>query len=81
MQADYNPQAPKKATNLSVNSDLLGKARDLNINLSATLEQALIDMLRQRQREQWLAENRKAISAYNEHVEQHGVFSDGLRTF
>ena len=33
----YNTAAPKKAANLSVNSDLLRKTRELNINLSATL--------------------------------------------
>ncbi len=81
MQPDYNPQAPKKATNLSVNSDLLNKARAMDINLSATLEQALIEALKQRQREQWLVENRNAIAAYNDHVEKQGVFSDGLRAF
>jgi antitoxin CcdA len=53
----------------------------LDINLSATLEQALAGALKKKQREQWLAENRKAINAYNEHVEAHGVFSDDLRSF
>ena len=77
----YNPQAPKRAANLSVNGDLLSKAKDLDINLSATLEQALIEALKKKQREQWLAENRKAIDAYNAHVEAHGVFSDDLRSF
>lgn len=81
MRTAYNPNAPKRAANLSVNGDLLNKAKDLDINLSATLEQALIEALKKKQREQWLAENRKAISAYNEHVEAHGVFSDGLRGF
>lgn len=37
----YNSAAPKKAANLSINSDLLRKTRELNINLSATLERAL----------------------------------------
>jgi len=36
---------------------------------------------RQKQQEQWLAENRKAISAYNDDVRANGVFSDGLRSF
>ena len=43
MQALYDFDAPKKATNLSLNSDLLKKTKALNINLSATLEQALKD--------------------------------------
>lgn len=81
MHAVFNLQAPKKSTNLSVNSDLLRRARELDINLSATLERALADMLTMRRREQWLTENEGAISAYNERVEREGVFSDGLRSF
>ena len=79
MPSTYNALAPKKATHLSINSDLHNQARNLNINLSATLEQALAETLQQRQREQWLAENQAAITAYNERVEREGVFSDGLR--
>ena len=81
MHATYNTQAPKKATNLSINADLLRQARAMDINLSATLEQALLEALKKRLREQWLLENRAAIAAYNDHVEKHGVFSDGLRSF
>lgn len=81
MQTIYDQNAPKKATNLSINSDLLSKAREMDINLSNTLEQALTETLRERQRDQWLAENRKAIQAYNAEVEEKGVFSDGLRSF
>ncbi len=81
MQPIFNPRAPKKAANLSVNADLLRGARELNINLSATLEQALIHALEQHRREQWLVRNRDAIDACNEHVEAHGVFSAELRIF
>ncbi len=81
MHALFDPQASKKATNLSINSDLLSKARDSGINLSATLEQALIEALKAKQQEQWLAENRAAISGYNEDVEKHGSFADTLRSF
>lgn len=77
----YDSNAPKKATNLSINSDLLNKAKALDINLSATLEQALAQLLRQRQQEQWLKENRAAIAAYNQDVEAHGSFGDALRSF
>jgi antitoxin CcdA len=81
MLSAYNTLAPKKAANLSINADLLTKAKELDINLSATLEQALIDTLKKRLRDQWVAENQAAIEAYNEHVEEHGAFSDELRTF
>jgi antitoxin CcdA len=81
MDPAYDNKAPKKAANLSINADLLNRARELDINLSATLEQALVEIVKQRQRERWLAENRDAIAAYNDHVEKHGAFSDGMRTF
>ena len=77
----YDSQAPKKATNLSINSDLLGRARELDINLSAALEQALTQLLKQRQQEQWLAQNREATAAYNQVIEKHGTFGDALRSF
>ena len=81
MQITYDTRAPKRPANLSVNGDLLNKARELDINLSATFELALAAALREKQRTQWLAENRTAIEGYNDHVEKHGVFSDGLRSF
>jgi len=77
----FDIQAPKKPTNLSINSDLLSKARKMNINLSATLENALARQLQISQREQWLQENEKAIQAYNDFVENEGVFSDDVRSF
>lgn len=81
MQPIYDPLAPKKAANLSINADLLGQAKALDINLSATLELALVAALKQKRQQQWLVENRLAIEAYNRQLEGQGVFSDGLRTF
>lgn len=81
MQPAYDIRAPKRPANLSVNGDLLNKARELDINLSATLEQALVVALRKKLEARWLAENSAAIDAYNDHVEKRGVFSDGLRSF
>jgi antitoxin CcdA len=77
----YDQQTPKKPTNLSINSDLLAKARKRKINLSATLEHALIIQLRQSEREQWKQENREAIEALNGLAEKHGLFSDSFRDF
>lgn len=77
----YNAEAPKKPTNVSINSDLLNQARSLKINLSATLEQALTEQLREQRRALWRQENAAAIQAYNEHVEEYGTFSDSVRKF
>lgn len=72
---------PKKATNVSVNKELLQEAKSLGINLSATLEQALAAKIRERRRAQWIADNAEAIDSYNEDVRKNGVFSDGRRLF
>lgn len=72
---------PRKATNLSIRKDLLDQARASGVNLSATLERALTEELAKARRQKWLDENREAIEAYNAHVEEHGVFSDTLRSF
>lgn len=77
----FDANAPKKAANLSVNSDLLRQAREHGINLSEVLEAALTDVVRKARQDAWLVENREAIEKYNRYVEKHGVFSDGLRRF
>jgi len=65
MQYMFDKNAPKKPANLSINSDLLASSRNLKINLSATLEQALENRVRATLREQWLVENEKALSLCN----------------
>ncbi len=81
MNIALNVQALKKPTNVSINSELLLKAKQLKINLSATLEAALIEVVNAKQRELWKQENQAAIKAYNQMIESHGVFSDDLRSF
>ncbi|MBF6595891.1 MAG: type II toxin-antitoxin system CcdA family antitoxin [Thermaceae bacterium] len=77
----YNIAAPKKPTNLTVNSDLLLQAKALEINISAVLEQALAEQVKKLKAEAWVQENQEAIAAYNKDVEESGSFSDGLRSF
>ena len=77
----FNPLGPKKSANLSINAELLLQAKQLNINLSQTLEQHLAEIVRQAQRDQWLAENKGALDEYNRRIESRGTFSDGLRRF
>lgn len=71
----------KKPANLSVDEKLLEGARRLKLNLSRVLENGLAEVIRREERAAWLQRNRAALEAYNEHVEKHGVFSDGLRSF
>ena len=77
----YDTSAPKRSTNLSINSDLLRKAKALHVNLSKALEQRLVEILLEEKRREWRKENRDAIETYNRRIQAGGVFSDGLRSF
>jgi antitoxin CcdA len=71
----------KAPTNLTVRADLVRRARKLKLNLSQIFEDALEEVLRRHEREEWLAENGEAISGYNQRVKKRGLFSDGRRRF
>ena len=73
--------AAKRATNVSIRGDLLDAAREAGVNLSATLERGLMEGLASVRSTRWREENREAIAAYNEYVEEPGAFSDGIRAF
>lgn len=77
----FDPSAPRKTTNLSVNADLLAQAHKLEINLSKALEEKLLELLRADRQKRWLEANAAAIQDANDFVAKHGVFSDGLREF
>ena len=77
----FDQAAPKKATNLSINSDLLHQAKERHINLSQTLELRLAELLREEKCRTWQEENGEAIGDYNRRIEACGTFSDGLRRF
>jgi len=79
MQKYFDESAPKKATNLSINSDLLAKARGLKINLSAALEGVLALQVKNSARSAWLNENKEAINALNDLADNNGLFSDSYR--
>lgn len=81
MQVNDENQGAKKAANLSINQALLAEARQLNINLSATLEQALRERIRHEKRQQWLRENQQAIERCNQLTEANGLFADSHRVF
>ena len=71
----------KKAANLSVRADLLEQAKAYKINLSQTLETALAVEVKKHREAEWLEQNKEAIEAYNREIAEHGLWSDGLRTF
>lgn len=77
----YDPNAPKKTTHLSINSDLLRQAREEKINLSQALEKHLAESMMEIKRLRWQEGSREAIEEYAQFVEKHGCFGDSLRCF
>ncbi|HQS67974.1 MAG TPA: type II toxin-antitoxin system CcdA family antitoxin, partial [Sulfuricurvum sp.] len=64
MTAYYNPNAPKKSANLSINSDLIQQAKALKINLSKLLEEKLAQTIAAQKESVWIDENKEAIEEY-----------------
>ncbi len=81
MRMNAPPRIParRKATNLSLPSDLVAEAKALGLSVSQIAERALAEAVRQAKAEAWLAENRQAIEAYNAKVAEQGMFNDDLR--
>ncbi len=71
----------KSKTNVSIDAELLAKAREFGNILSPLLEEAIQMRLRQDEEKLWLAENSAATESYNRGIQEHGVFSEGLRSF
>jgi antitoxin CcdA len=71
----------KIATNLSARADLVAEAKALGVNLSEVFESAVLEAVRRKRREAWLADNREAIESYNARVARDGLFSDKWRKF
>lgn len=81
MQPGYDKNADKKSVNLSVNSDLIRLARERKVNLSALLEESLVESLRREELERWKEESKESFKSYNQMVEEHGIPSDEFGLF
>jgi len=79
MTMRYDKTAKKKATTLSINSDLLAKVKELDINISAVLQESLEKEFIIQKEKQWCEENKEAIEKYNKDLEENGLISDEHR--
>ncbi|WP_206711324.1 type II toxin-antitoxin system CcdA family antitoxin [Aquisalinus flavus] len=77
----YDRKAPKKATNVTINADLLQQAKALKLNLSALSERAIEEAVRAEKKRRWQEDNAEAIAAYEERIETHGTLSEQLRAW
>lgn len=72
--------APKKPTNLSLNSKVL-MARELGMSISQTVDALLAQEVTRRYWEHWNEQNKEAIEAYNARIAREGLPLEKYRTF
>ena len=73
--------APKRPTNLSLNAKVLEMARELGMNVSATVDALLAEEVKRRYWERWNEENKEAIEHYNARVAREGLPLARYRTY
>jgi antitoxin CcdA len=72
---------------IELDAETLAAAREAGVDLSELLSRALRRHLpqtnfeREQAARQWYEENKEAVDAYNQMIETHGLFSDGVRMF
>jgi len=63
----------RRATNLSIDADLLKDAKKIGVNLSRAAEEGVAAALARARSVQWIAENQKALDSSNDFVKKHGL--------
>jgi len=71
----------KKATNLTLNTEVLAEAKKLGINISKVCDAFLESLVRQEKERFWKLEYAKFISEYNQITDEEGLPLDKWRTF
>ena len=72
---------PKKPVNLSLNAEVLAMARELDMNVSRTVDALLAQEVKRQYWARWQAQNLDAIASYNARSEQEGLPLDAYRSF
>ncbi|THF63203.1 post-segregation antitoxin CcdA [Pseudothauera nasutitermitis] len=72
---------PKRATNLTLSTDVLAEAKSLDINISQVCDEFLRDLVRREKARRWKRENAEFIAEYNRTVDVEGLPLAEWRTF
>jgi len=78
MKAVYDTRARKRAVNLTLNEDLVARARSMTDNLSSVVESLLVDFLvrEQHKRVEAVEAAKNTCSVWNRFYEKHGSPAD-----
>jgi antitoxin CcdA len=81
LRSDKPNRPTKRAVNLSLDAKVLDTARELGLNLSATVDTLLAQEVKRRYWERWNADNREAIEHYNARIASEGLPLARYRSF
>lgn len=76
MRMAYDGAAPKRPINLSLNEDLIAKAKALGINISAAAEAGVAHVVAEAERRRIEAQAEAAMQAWNDYGTRHGSIAD-----
>jgi antitoxin CcdA len=72
---------PKKATNITLSSDVLIEAKALGINISQACDQFLRELVRKERERRWQQDHADFIASYNQAVADEGLPLESFRSF
>jgi antitoxin CcdA len=70
------PPRPRRAVNVSIDGELLKVAKEMNINLSQTLERALDRLTAKERAQRFYEEHKEFFDLHNELAEKYGTSSE-----
>lgn len=79
MQIVYNSKAPRRPVNLSLNGDLVAKARAERLNLSSIAEEAIGRALAQAAEARFRREIALSVAEHAVYLEEYGSLGDAVR--
>lgn len=71
----------KKATNLSLDADLVAEAKELGVPLSAAAEAGVRQAVQDIKQAQWVKQNKDSLDSYNAWIERNGLPLEKARMF
>lgn len=74
-------QSPRKATNLSLDPNLVREARAYGVNISQAAEAGVRSAVAEARAEQWRRDNAEAVASSNRWVEENGLPLERHRQF
>jgi antitoxin CcdA len=81
MASRASQPASRRATNVTLRTDLTEEARRLGLNVSHACESGLEAAVKKAREAEWLEANKDALEQWNEWVEKNGLPLAGFRQF